>query len=78
MKDVLKPHSVAGQTFLELSGEEQEELRVLAIPVHYLCSKGDFKGAKGHLDSLELDDTYYTAIWSLFDSTQRSKMKGAK
>jgi hypothetical protein len=75
LKEVVKPLSVAAQTFVELQEDEQEHLRCLAMPALWMCSKGDYKGAKGYLDSLGLDDTYYTAIWSLFHSTQRRLMK---
>lgn len=75
--DLVVSASVATNTFLALPDDEQEDLRVMAMPVFTLLYRGDYKGAQDMLDSFGMDDTYYVAIWHLFDSSQRRLMKEA-
>lgn len=58
-----------------LSADEQTWLNDLAEETKAMLAKGDVDGAKKHLESANLGADEKTAIWTRFDSKQRSAMK---
>ncbi len=61
----------------ECSEEEQEFLTGIAAEVSGMIAEGDITGAVAHIDSLKLTADEKVALWTRFDSKQRSAMKRA-
>jgi hypothetical protein len=59
----------------ELELDVQVWLHDLANEARSLLSRGDIKGACDHLDEAALDNEKKIAIWTRFDSKERSAMK---
>lgn len=73
-----KPLSVAGQEWEKLSEEEQKFLQGIADQVRALMDKGGAAAGVAHLEAANLDADEKVALWSRFDSKERSAMKAAQ
>jgi hypothetical protein len=68
-----KPITV--DVFLNMSEQEQQDIRSYGVDVISLLSKSDVEGAVEYINMLELGADEKTALWSLLDSKQRSAIK---
>ena len=66
---------VAKSVFDDMAAEDQEQITSFAMEATILLNKGDVAGAVEYINSLELDADWKTALWSQFDSKQRSAIK---
>lgn len=66
---------VAKSVFDDMTAEDQEQITSFAMEATILLNKGDVAGAVEYINSLELDADWKTALWSQFDSKQRSAIK---
>ena len=71
------PKSVPRQMFESLAPDEQEWCRTEAAPIIALCAKGEYSQATDLLAIAmkDLDSTWQSAMWSLFESVHRSAIK---
>ncbi len=60
-----------------MSKEDQDEIEGIAVEARMLIEKGDVNGAVEYINTKELDADWKTALWSRFDSKQRSALKKA-
>jgi len=77
-EDEEKPKSakpITKDVFDGLSAEEQEMVNSFAMNAVLMLNKNDVAGAVEYINSLELDADWKTALWSQFDSKQRSAIK---
>lgn len=63
--------------FDNMSKEDQDEIEGIAVEARMLIEKGDVNGAVEYINTKELDADWKTALWSRFDSKQRSALKEA-
>ncbi len=63
--------------FDNMSKEDQDEIEIIATVVRHAITKGDVEGAVEYINEKELDADWKTALWSRFDSKQRSALKKA-
>jgi hypothetical protein len=68
-----KPITV--DVFQSMSAEDQELIRSIGVEAISLLSKDDIAGAVDYINELSLDADSKTALWSLFNSSQRSAIK---
>ena len=68
-----KPITV--DVFQSMSAEDQETIRSIGVEAISLLAKNDIEGAVDYINGLDLDADSKTALWSLFDSKQRSAIK---
>ena len=68
-----KPITV--DVFQSMSEEDQETIRSIGVEAISLLTKNDVQGAVDYINELDLDADSKTALWSLFDSKQRSAIK---
>jgi hypothetical protein len=68
-----KPITV--DVFQSMSAEDQEVIRSIGVEAISLLTKNDVQGAVDYINELDLDADSKTALWSLFDSKQRSAIK---
>lgn len=68
-----KPITV--DVFQSMSAEDQETIRSIGVEAISLLTKNDIAGAVDYINELGLDADSKTALWSLFDSKQRSAIK---
>ena len=68
-----KPITV--DVFQSMSAEDQETIRSIGVEAISLLTKNDIEGAVDYINGLDLDADSKTALWSLFDSKQRSAIK---
>jgi hypothetical protein len=66
---------ITKDVFDGLSAEEQEMVNSFAMNAVLMLNKNDVAGAVEYINSLELDADWKTALWSQFDSKQRSAIK---
>jgi hypothetical protein len=66
---------ITKDVFDGLSAEEQEMVNSFAMNAVLMLDKDDVAGAVEYINSLELDADWKTALWSQFDSKQRSAIK---
>ena len=67
-----KPITV--DVFQSMSAEDQEVIRSIGVEAISLLTKNDVQGAVDYINELGLDADSKTALWSLFDSKQRSSI----
>jgi hypothetical protein len=58
-----------------MTDEEKEMILSFSMNAISLLVKDDVAGAVEYINSLELDADWKTALWSQFDSKQRSAIK---
>ena len=68
-----KPITV--DVFQSMSAEDQELIRSIGVEAISLLTKNDIAGAVDYINELNLDADSKTALWSLFNSSQRSAIK---
>jgi hypothetical protein len=68
-----KPITV--DVFQSMSAEDQEVIRSIGVEAISLLTKNDIAGAVDYINELNLDADSKTALWSLFNSSQRSAIK---
>lgn len=68
-----KPITV--DAFESMHKEDQEIIRSIGVEAISLLAKNDIEGAVDYINGLDLDADSKTALWSLFDSKQRSAIK---
>ena len=68
-----KPITV--DVFQSMSEEDQETIRSIGVIAIGFLAKNDIEGAVDYINGLDLDADSKTALWSLFDSKQRSAIK---
>ena len=68
-----KPITV--DVFLNMSEQEQQDIRSYGVDVIALLSKNDVEGAVEFINMLELGADEKTALWSLLDAKQRAAIK---
>ena len=68
-----KPSTV--DVFESMHQEDQEIIRSIGVEAISLLAKNDIEGAVDYINGLDLDADSKTALWSLFDSKQRSAIK---
>ena len=72
------PKKISDEKWDALSEEEQSFLNGIADTAHELLRAGKTIDAVDHIDGQKLDADETVALWSRFDSKQRSAMKKAK
>jgi hypothetical protein len=68
-----KPITV--DVFQSMSEEDQETIRSIGVIAIGFLAKNDVQSAVDFINELDLDADSKTALWSLFDSKQRSAIK---
>jgi hypothetical protein len=63
--------------FDSMGKEDQETIETIATEARWMIEKGDVEGAVKYINDCELDADFKTALWSRFDSKQRSALKKA-
>jgi hypothetical protein len=66
---------ISKDVFDGFTAEEQEMISSFAMNAILMLDKDDVAGAVEYINSLELDADWKTALWSQFDSKQRSAIK---
>lgn len=69
--------SVTFDVFDNMSKKDQDAIESIAAVVRFAITKGDVDGAVEYINEQELDADWKTALWSRFDSKQRSALKKA-
>jgi hypothetical protein len=69
--------AVTLDVFDSMSQEDQTSIETIAMEARFLIGKGDVEGAVEYINNCELDADWKTALWSRFDSKQRSALKKA-
>ena len=69
--------AVTLDVFDSMSREDQVAIENIATEVRWIIEKGDISGAVEYINNCELDADWKTALWSRFDSKQRSALKKA-
>ncbi len=70
-----KPVTV--DVFDNMPKEDKDTIEEIAVQVRWMIEKGDVSGAVEYINNCELDADWKTALWSRFDSKQRSALKKA-
>lgn len=73
----IKQQEASQAAFRELDPDIARGFRELAVEPLAMCERGDYAGAWQHIQWLGLNDSDMVLFWTLFDSTQRAKMKEA-
>jgi len=60
-----------------MSKDDQDTIDDISLEVKWMIEKGDVDGAVKYINDCELDADFKTALWSRFDSKQRSALKKA-
>jgi ERF superfamily len=60
-----------------MSTDDQDIIDDIAVEVRWMIEKGDIEGAVQYINEQQLDADFKTALWSRFDSKQRSALKKA-
>ena len=60
-----------------MTQDDQELVENIAVEVRWMIEKGDIDGAVQYINDQQLDADFKTALWSRFDSKQRSALKKA-
>lgn len=66
---------ITKDVFDGLTEDDREAISTFAMEAAIMLNKGDIAGAVEYINSLELDADWKTALWSQFDSKQRSAIK---
>lgn len=69
--------AVTVDVFDSMSKEDQVAIENIATEVRWIIEKGDVEGAVEYINNCDLDADWKTALWSRFDSRQRSALKKA-
>lgn len=69
--------AVTVDVFDNMNKYDQDTIESIAVEVRFLIEKGDVEGAVEYINTQELDADWKTALWSRFDSKQRSALKKA-
>ena len=69
--------AVTVDVFDNMSKEDQVAIENIATEVRWIIEKGDVEGAVEYINNCDLDADWKTALWSRFDSKQRSALKKA-
>ena len=69
--------AVTVDVFDSMGKEDQETIETIASEARWMIEKGDVDGAVQYINDCELDADFKTALWSRFDSKQRSALKKA-
>jgi hypothetical protein len=69
--------SVTVDVFDSMSKEDQTAIENIAMEVRWIIEGGDVAAAVEYISSCDLDADWKTALWSRFDSKQRSALKKA-
>jgi hypothetical protein len=69
--------AVTVDVFDSMTQEDQEFVENIAVEVRWMIEKGDIDGAVQYINDQQLDADFKTALWSRFDSKQRSALKKA-
>jgi len=69
--------AVTVDVYNNMGKEDQATIDSISIEAIYMIEKGDVEGAVEFINSQELDADWKTALWSRFDSKQRSALKKA-
>jgi len=72
-----KPHKPTDGAWEAMEPDMQTYLLDLAGEVRSLLQRGDFRGSAEHINEKELDNDTKTALWTRFDSKERSALKKA-
>ena len=67
--------SVTRDTFDNLSPEDQNILRDIAMEVKFFISRGDMAEAVDYIEAQELNADLKSGLWSLFEPTERTAIK---
>lgn len=68
---------ITKDVFDSMNYEDQELIESIASQVRWIIEKGDIDGAVQYISDQQLDADFKTALWSRFDSKQRSALKKA-
>jgi hypothetical protein len=69
--------AVTVDVYDSMTQEDQEFIENIAVEVRWMIEKGDVDGAVQYINDQQLDADFKTALWSRFDSKQRSALKKA-
>jgi hypothetical protein len=69
--------AVTVDVFDNMNKYDQDTIESIAVEARFLIEKGDVEGAVEYINTQELDADWKTALWSRFDSKQRSALKKA-
>lgn len=69
--------AVTVDVYDSMGKDDQEFVENIAVEVRWLIEKGDIDGAVQYINDQQLDADFKTALWSRFDSKQRSALKKA-
>lgn len=67
--------SVTRDTFDNLSPEDQNILRDIAMEAKFFISRGDMASAVDYIEAQELNADLKSGLWSLFEPTERTAIK---
>jgi hypothetical protein len=69
--------AVTVDVYDSMTQDDQEFVENIAVEARWMIEKGDVDGAVQYINDQELDADFKTALWSRFDSKQRSALKKA-
>ena len=69
--------AVTVDVYDSMAQDDQEFVENIAVEVRWMIEKGDIDGAVQYINDQQLDADFKTALWSRFDSKQRSALKKA-
>lgn len=69
--------AVTVDVYDSMGKDDQEFVENIAVEVRWMIEKGDIDGAVQYINDQQLDADFKTALWSRFDSKQRSALKKA-
>ena len=69
--------AVTVDVYDSMAKDDQEFVENIAVEVRWMIEKGDIDGAVQYINDQQLDADFKTALWSRFDSKQRSALKKA-
>jgi hypothetical protein len=69
--------AVTVDVYDSMTQDDQEFVENIAVEVRWMIEKGEIDGAVKYINDCELDADFKTALWSRFDSKQRSALKKA-
>ena len=69
--------AVTVDVYDSMTQDDQEFVENIAVEARWMIEKGDVDGAVQYINDQQLDADFKTALWSRFDSKQRSALKKA-
>jgi hypothetical protein len=69
--------AVTVDVYDSMTQDDQGFVETIATEARWMIEKGDVEGAVKYINDCELDADFKTALWSRFDSKQRSALKKA-